>query len=336
MSESLQQRRDAWNASRFRPGESGGLYESYFLRGNHPERLLAFWIRYTIFCPKGRPQEAQGELWAIYFDGETSKVSAVKESRPITECQFSRDCLDVRIGSATLTDGALDGRAASAEHAVSWRLTFASGGAPLLLLPEAMYSGGFPKAKALVAQPNAVFSGTLTVDGREIDIKGWRGSQNHNWGSRHTDRYVWGQVAGFDNAPQAFLECATAQVRVGPFWSPRLTLLVLRDGDEEIALNGLLQAARAQGDYDFFTWTLDSRSPQARLHGRIEAPAAAFVGLNYLNPPGGSKTCLNTKLASAEFTLERPGRPAKTFVTRSRAAFEILTDRRDHGIAVAA
>lgn len=336
MSESLQPRRDAWNASRFRPGESGGLYESYFLRGNHPERPLAFWIRYTIFCPKGRPQEAQGELWAIYFDGETSKVSAVKESRPITECQFSRDCLDVRIGSATLTDGALDGRAASAEHAVSWRLTFAGGGAPLLLLPEAMYAGGFPKAKALVAQPNAVFSGTLTVDGREIDIKGWRGSQNHNWGSRHTDRYAWGQVAGFDNAPEAFLECAAAQVRVGPFWSPRLTLLVLRDGDEEFALNGLWQAARAHGDYDFFSWTLDSRGPQARLHGRIEAPAAAFVGLNYLNPPGGSKTCLNSKLASAEFTLERPGRPAKTFVTRSRAAFEILTDRRDHGIAVAA
>ncbi|MCL4725426.1 MAG: hypothetical protein KJZ90_14260 [Rhodocyclaceae bacterium] len=336
MSESLQQRRDAWNASRFRPGESGGLYESYFLRGNHPERPLAFWIRYTIFCPKGRPQEAQGELWAIYFDGETSKVSAVKESRPITECQFSRDCLDVRIGSATLTDGALDGRAASAEHAVSWRLTFAGGGAPLLLLPEAMYAGGFPKAKALVARPNALFSGTLTVDGREIALSGWRGSQNHNWGSRHTDRYAWGQVAGFDNAPEAFLECAAAQVRVGPFWSPRLTLLVLRDGDEEIALNGLLQAARAQGDYDFFTWTLDSRSPQARLHGRIEAPAAAFVGLNYLNPPGGAKTCLNSKLASAEFTLERPGRPAKTFVTRSRAAFEILTDRRDHGIAVSA
>ena len=336
MSESLQQRRDAWNASRFRPGESGGLYESYFLRGNHPERPLAFWIRYTIFCPKGRPQEAQGELWAIYFDGETGKVSAAKESRPITECQFSRDCLDVRIGSATLTDGALDGRAASAEHAVSWRLTFAGGGAPLLLLPEAMYAGGFPKAKALVARPNALFSGTLTVDGREIALSGWRGSQNHNWGSRHTDRYAWGQVAGFDNAPEAFLECAAAQVRVGPFWSPRLTLLVLRDGDEEIALNGLLQAARAQGDYDFFTWTLDSRSPQARLHGRIEAPAAAFVGLNYLNPPGGSKTCLNSKLASAEFTLERPGRPAKTFVTRSRAAFEILTDRRDHGIAVAA
>ncbi len=93
-------------------------------------------------------------------------------------------------------------------------------------------------------------------------------------------------MAGFDNAPEAFLECAAAQVRLGPLWSPRLTLLVLRDEGEEIALNGLWQAVRAHG--------------------------------------------------AAEFTLERPGRPAKTFVTQSRAAFEILTDRRDHGISVVA
>ncbi len=334
--DNLQQRRDAWNASRFRPGMAGGLYESYFLRANHPERPLAFWIRYTVFCPQGRPQAAQGELWAIWFDGESQRIAAVKESQPIAECRFAPDRLDARIGAATLTDGALEGRAASAEHAVSWRLTFTGGGAPLLLLPESLYAGGFPKAKALVARPNAVFAGALTVDGREIAIDGWRGSQNHNWGSRHTDRYAWGQVAGFDNAPEAFLECAAAQVRIGPLWTPRLTLLVLRDEGEVIALNGLWQATKAQGNYDFFKWTLDSRAPQARLRGRIAAPASAFVGLNYLNPPGGSKTCLNSKLASAEFTLERPGRPAKTFVTRSRAAFEILTDRDDHGVPVVA
>lgn len=332
----LQGQRDAWNASRFRPGDTGGLYESYFLRANHPEKPLAFWIRYTVFCPQGRPQAAQGELWAIWFDGEAQRIAAVKESLPIADCRFAPERLDVRVGKATLSDGWIEGRAASADHAVSWRLTFAGGEAPLLLLPEALYAGGFPKAKALVARPNAIFTGTLTVDGQEAAIDGWRGSQNHNWGSRHTDRYAWGQVAGFDNAPEAFLECAAAQVRLGPLWTPRLTLLVMRDGDEEIALNGLWQAARAHGNYDFFTWTLDSRGPQARLHGRIEAPASAFVGLNYPNPPGGSKTCLNSKLASAEFTLERPGRPAKTFITRSRAAFEILTDRNDHGVRVVA
>jgi hypothetical protein len=45
------------------------------------------------------------------------------------------------------------------------------------------------------------------------------GSQNHNWGSRHTDHYAWGQVAGFDDDPDAFLELSTARVRVGPLIS---------------------------------------------------------------------------------------------------------------------
>jgi hypothetical protein len=43
-------------------------------------------------------------------------------------------------------------------------------------------TGGFPKAKALVGTPSAVFEG----------------------GSRHTDRYAWGQVAGFDEDAEAF------------------------------------------------------------------------------------------------------------------------------------
>ena len=60
----------------------------------------------------------------------------------------------------------------------------------------------------------ARFSGSLTVDGEKVDIAGWIGSQNHNWGSRHTDRYAWGQVAGFDEQPDAFLECSTARLRM--------------------------------------------------------------------------------------------------------------------------
>jgi hypothetical protein len=75
-------------------------------------------------------------------------------------------------------------------------------------------------------------------------------------------------------------------------------------------------------------------SAQVQISGRIQAPAAAFVGLTYPNPPGGTKTCLNTKLASAEITVQRRGRPSRTLVTKHRAAFEILTDRSDHGVPV--
>ena len=47
---------------------------------------------------------------------------------------------------------------------------------------------------------------TIDVDGVSHAVDGWVGSQNHNWGRKHTDRYAWGQVAGFDDAPGSFLE----------------------------------------------------------------------------------------------------------------------------------
>lgn len=312
----------------------GGFYESYFQRGNHPDRPLAFWIRYTVFCPKKQFDQAIGELWAIYFDGERNRITAVRETVPISACHFSPTRLDVRIGDSTLTEQTLNGRAASSSHILQWTLEYTGEEPPLLLLPERFYEHKFPKSKVLVGVPNAVYSGRLIVDGYEIPINSWRGSQNHNWGNRHADHYAWAQVAGFDNAPDTFLECFTAQLKLGPFRSPRLTSIVLREDGRETAINGLVQALRAYGSYDFFSWSIESKSRGIYISGRIHAPAGAFVGLRYPNPPGGKKTCLNTKLATAEFTIYRRGESPKTLIAKQRAAFEILTDREDHGIHI--
>ncbi len=328
--------RDRLNACRFLRGDGEGHYESYFQRANHPDRPLAFWIRYTIFSPKGRPDDAVGELWAIYFDGENDHVVATKDLTPITDCAFDDSTLSARIGRATLDNQGLKGQAASGGHAVAWSLSFHGNEPPLLLLPRPYYDRGFPKAKALVGTPHAVYDGTLTVDGRRVDIDGWVGSQNHNWGSKHTDHYAWGQVAGFDDDPAAFLECSTARVKLGPVWSPWLTLIVLRIHGHAYALNTLWRGFRAHGRFDYFTWTFDSQHGDVRVHGRMEAPRSRFAGLQYDNPSGGAKTCLNTKLASCTVTLERAGEPAKALTTRHRGAFEILTDDTAHGVPVVA
>lgn len=328
------------NASRFVPGSRGGHYESYFVRANHPLRPLAFWIRYTIFSPRGAADKAVGELWAVHFDGESGRICASKQQVPISACSFSDSDLDVRIGPSTLVDGGLEGSALSQQHYLSWSLTYEGDQPPLLLLPEQSYQAGFPKAKALVSVPLAVFNGSLTVDGRQEKVDGWVGSQNHNWGSQHTDDYAWGQVAGFDSAPDVFLECSTARVRVGPLWTPRLTLVVLRMEGREYHLNGHLQAILAHGRFGIeqgvCRWRLESRTPTLGIYGEITAPASHFVGLHYDNPPGGFKTCLNTKIARCEVALERPGLAPLRLTAAHRAAFEILTDRTDHGIPVVA
>jgi hypothetical protein len=326
------QDRGHWNAARY-DATAKGHYESYFQRANHPSEPRAFWIRYTVFSPTGRPADALGELWAIYFDRLTDRIVAVRETKPISECSFSGRGLDVRVGAATLDSESLRGSASCEGHRIDWDLTYSSPEGPLLLLDEALYEKPFPKAKALVGSPHAVYSGSVIVDGSRVAIGGWVGSQNHNWGSKHTDEYAWGQVAGFDGAPHVFLECSTARIKIGPFWTPRFTVIAMRVDGEDIALNTLGQALRAKGSYELFRWTFDSKRNDVRVYGRIEAPQSAFVGLTYLNPPGGSKTCLNSKVALCDVTLERAGQ-IQSFSTKSRAAFEILTDDPTHGVPV--
>jgi hypothetical protein len=50
------------------------------------------------------------------------------------------------------------------------------------------------------------------------------------------------------------------------------------------------------------------------------------VALPYYDPPGNTKTCLNSKLARCDLRVERTGLPARTMSTSSRAAFEILSN----------
>ena len=318
--------RSTCNAVRYRPGDDQGHYESYFQRANHPSRPLAFWIRYTIFSPRNRPDATVGELWAVYFDGETGKITSAKDVFPIEHCRFSPDGLEVAIDDATLSDGVLAGSASGPNDSIAWDLKFEGGQEPLLLLPRKLYDGGFPKAKSLVSTPNTHFYGRLVVGDEEVDINDWAGSQNHNWGKRHTDHYAWGQVAGFDNDPDAFLEISTARVRVGPLWTPFLTLVVLRVDGQTYALNGLWRALLAHGHFDNSRWTFSSADSRVSIKGSIEAPAEAFVALRYGNPPGGHKTCLNSKLASCQLILRRDGLKPLTLHTKSRAAFEVLSD----------
>ena len=326
------------NNTVYQPGQTTGHYESFFLRANHPSLPLAFWIRYTIFSPQGHPEKAIGELWAVYFDGENGLNTAVKKEVPFNQCSFSSITLDAKIGDALLNTGKLTGGASTHNHEIKWELTYSGNSKPLFLLPLKMYSAGFPKAKSVVLLPLAKFSGILVVDDKSINVENWIGSQNHNWGSKHTDLYAWAQVAGFDNSPGSFLEVAMAKVKIGPLWTPNMTPIVLRHKGEEYALNSMAQTLKARGHFTYFDWQFSSENNVVSLAGRITGDRNQFVGLNYYNPPGGNKHCLNSKIASCNLRItykQGSGKGTSELLsTEHRAAFEILTDKRDHGIAI--
>jgi len=312
-------------AARF-DGTDEGHYESWFQRANHPSEPLAFWIRYTVFVPSDPDRPALGELWAILFEGR--QITARKTELPLSACSFSRSGLDVRIGGSTLNHHRCEG----SSDDLAWSLRYDSPAPPLLMLPERLYAGAFPKAKLLVGSPMARYTGTLRVGEREIDVDGWVGSQNHNWGSRHTDRYAWGQVAGFDDAPDVFFEAATAWLRFGPLWTPPLSVASVRVGERTIQRVGMLQAVRADASVEGFRWRLHTRGRSTQIEAEFEAAASDFVALRYLNPPGGHKACLNSKLARCRLKVVEPGGRIVQCSTRHRAALEFLRDEAPPGL----
>ncbi|MDV6235890.1 hypothetical protein CH379_009660 [Leptospira ellisii] len=323
-----------FNQARFRRDDRIGHYESWFVRGNHPSERRAVWIRYTIFSPKEKPENAIGELWAIYFDGEKNTHAVSKSEFPIDVCTFGYAPLSVKIGGSELSDSHLIGKAGNTkgEDNFFWDLKLSGGSAPLFLFPENLYEGNFPKAKVLVGNPLVRISGKLTLGGQEIRISDWTGSHNHNWGSKHTDRYAWGQVAGFDGESDSFLELATANLKIGPFWTPSITPIVLRFRGRDYKLNRPLKSF-GRAEYGYFDWSFSASSEEIKLEGRIRAERGDFACLRYRNPPGGWKYCLNSKIADAELSLKRNEDASYLRLFSSgKAAFEILTDDASHGL----
>jgi hypothetical protein len=322
-----------WNRLRYVRGQREGHYESYYLRANDPAGPRALWLRYTLFSPQGRPQDAIGEVWAIAFDGARGNLAAKLEA-PLERCEFDAAQLRVRVGDCRLDDAALRGAIDSGGRRLAWDLRYEGGQGPLLFMHPDRYEAGFPAAKSVVTRPLARFSGTLAVDGETWRIDAWRGSQNHNWGRRHTDRYAFGQVCGFVEAPDSFLEVASARLRVGPVLTPTFTPLVLRHEGREHALTSMPQALRARGRYQGFDWRFAARDARLRIEGHIQAPAAAFVGLRYYNPPGGIKHCLNTKIARCDLTLTARGGARQTLTAPHGALLELLQDGPDPRVPV--
>ncbi len=315
------------NHTRYKAGKSGH-YESFFVRANHPQKPLAFWIRYTIFQPAGKPENAIGELWAIIFNGEDDTHTALKAEYPISRCSFSQDDFHLVIGDAVLAPGFLQGSIAYGTQKIEWDLTFTGNEEPLFLFPVKLYTTTLPKAKSLVGVPNALFNGTLRLNGTTLSVNDWIGSQNHNWGSKHTDHYAWGQVCGFDNEPSAFLEMATARIKLGPLWTPFMTPVVLRYKGYEYSLNSLSETF-GRGHFGYFYWHFTARKKDISIKGSIFAAQKDFVCLPYYNPHGGIKYCLNTKIASCELQCSLHGTHI-TLKTKHRCAFEILTDDTRH------
>ena len=186
--------------------------------------------------PAGRPTRS-ASCGPSYFDGETGRPRRREAGVPDRRVRV-RAATHSRSGSAREpAPGRLTAlrRLRGGPTTLAWDLRYAGDAPPLLPAAAHGSTGRLPQGqepRGAARWPASAASSWSTAT--PIAVTDWIGSQNHNWGSRHTDRYALGQVAGFDDAPDSFLEIATAQAKIGPVRTPLLTFLVLRHGGQDI------------------------------------------------------------------------------------------------------
>jgi hypothetical protein len=313
--------------------EGAGHYESFYLKLVRPGGGQGAWIRHTVHKRPG--EELTCALWFVFFDADADGPRAAKR-------QFGPEALGVlagayiSVGDATLGDRRASGSVLAGGVDASWDLRFADAHQPFRHLPrEFLYGAKLPKTKFLSPYPNAVFEGTIGMDGESVDVDGWRGMVGHNWGAEHAERWVWVQGAGFEGRDaEDYFDMALGQIKLAGLTTPWV-------GNGMLALDGV---EHRLGGFERIPSTRVAESPTGarfelkgkgvKLRGRVAAERKDIVAWVYADPVGPEHNTLNCSISDLELDVEVDGRPVERLTVSGAAAYELGTRDRDHGIPV--
>ena len=298
-----------------------GHYESFYLKLCHPAEPLGAWIRYTVHKRPGALPT--GSLWFTLFEAGGPRAAKVTVAAPRAD---EGDWLSV--GEARIGPGSCEG---SIGRDVSWRLEFEGGEPPLFHLPRPwLYTARMPRTKLLSPLPAAVFDGTVTVDGRELDVGGWTGMIGHNWGAQHAERWIWLHGLTGDGD---WLDAAVGRIKIGPVISPWVANGAISLAGERHALGGPGRRVEVGESPDSCAFALGGAGG-LRVRGTVSAPRERFVGWVYADPDGGEHNAVNCSICDMRLTVERRSGAGGRWelAVSGAAAYELGMRERDHGI----
>ena len=306
--------------------QSAGHYESFYLRAVDPARPRSAWIRHTTHQ---RPGEApSGAVWCTLFDAEAGPPAAVKQTLSSPTAPAGQW---VAIGDSAFGPGGARGRAEAQGHTAEWDLELAGATEPLRHLPrDWMYTAALPRTKLESPQPDAVFSGRLEVDGRRVEVAGWRGMAGHNWGAEHAEEWVWLHGVAFAEMPGAWLDLALGRVKVGRVLLPWIANGALELDGERLRLGGP-RRARVHAEPGACEVSV-SGAGGVKVRLAVRAPREQTVAWTYADPGGGEHHSLNCSLAELRLRVERPGHPPLELASAHGGVYELGTRDTTHGI----
>lgn len=310
---------------------AAGLYESYFLRAVSPDEPVGVWIRYTVHKRPGRPP--QGSLWCTVFDA--------RMGRPFMH-KLTSQALVAPTGGWLEVEGARIGPegAHGSCGPASWSLSFSGAEADLEHLPWSwLYRMPLPRTKPTSPLPALRLAGTVELEGRTIELDGWRGMVGHNWGSEHAERWIWLAGVGFEAAPEAWLDVTLARVRVAGVMTPWIANGVLSLDGRRHRLGGLgargLSVAESSGGA-----VMRLPGEQGMAVGvRVQVPAQAAAGWRYADPCEGEPRehdVVNCSVAALTLSVAlQDAATVRILHTAHGGAYELGMRERDHGVLIA-
>lgn len=315
-------------------GRRRGFYEVYYMYFNDPRSRTATWIRYTVTSPLKKIGEPRCELWGIFFDiTEPKNNFAVKQTYPID--RFSKDPDRFRLGvaDAELNMNHCHGSISDSNQSNSlyWDLGLESATPAFPYLSwKPLYALPVPKSKALVVHQDARFTGKLTANGREIDLKGARGQQSHIWGTKHAQRWTWGHCNNFKEDDSAVFEGIDIQIKGGLLEKLHLKMFYLKYRDRIHRFNSLPLLLKNKSSHGLGRWEFEARNNQIRMVGEAKADTQHMVGVTYHDPDGDLLWCNNSKVAALNLQLfDKSGNPIGELSSPEGCALE-LVDRKKY------
>ncbi len=335
------------NAPRYRLDDPRGHVESYFLKANSPGGNRAIWIKHTVLIPAGKPEAAVAEVWAVAFHrGDRGFPVAVKATTPLSAARFRASPFRAEHDFGVLEAGRARGEIKSHGHTIGWTLELDGGGPTHYPYPRAsMYTGAFPRTKTLTPIPDTAVLGAAEIDGQRWMISGWRGMQGHNWGPEHTPAYAWihcnsfeverrgGDARAMHDGATGFIEGMAGRTRVGGGLTPWMSVFAMNVDGHTYRFDGPRAMLLSDVGVDPHHFRFRASAPGAELTGVVLARRDEMAGLVYENPDGTRVYCLNSKIASARFLLDRHGAPPIELRSK-QCALEVGTTRVDHGVKI--
>ena len=168
------------------------------------------------------------------------------------------------------------------------------------------------------------------MDGRRIDVGGWRGMVGHNWGSEHDERWIWTQGTLFEGG--AWFDATLGRIKLGLVTSPWVANGAISIDGERVRLGGPRRRVEVHERPDGAEFKMAGKD--LTVEGRVESDRRNFVGWVYADPDGPEHNTVNCSIATMTLKVRRGGGRALELTTPHGAAYELGMRETDHGIPI--